>query len=127
LRRPTHHLAVAFNHATREEDEWFEEPDDGVDRSQRLLDAWEVVRGAGQCACCPHRELVPRTIRYASTAAASTGSSPAGCSTATALKWRFLPPDGREFGELLVRAAAGNDVESEVAALLVARRPLPND
>jgi prophage maintenance system killer protein len=37
-----------------------------------------------------------------------------------------LPPD-REFGDLLVRAAAGNDVESEIVALLVARRPPPSN
>jgi hypothetical protein len=39
----------------------------------------------------------------------------------------ILPPEEREFGDLLVRAAAGNDVESEIVALLLARGPLPSD
>jgi prophage maintenance system killer protein len=37
-----------------------------------------------------------------------------------------LPPEDREFGDPLVRAAAGNDVESDIVALLVARRPSPS-
>ena len=36
--RPTLALAIALNHATRQDDEWFEEPDD-LERVQRALDA----------------------------------------------------------------------------------------
>jgi hypothetical protein len=41
LTRPTLALAITLNHATRQDDEWFDEPDD-LDRVQRAL---EVVAG----------------------------------------------------------------------------------
>jgi len=38
LRRPSLELAVAFNRAEREDDEWFDEPDD-LERVERALGA----------------------------------------------------------------------------------------
>lgn len=42
MRRPTLGLAVAFNHAVRQDDEWFDEPDD-LDRVERALRTVEQI------------------------------------------------------------------------------------
>jgi prophage maintenance system killer protein len=125
LRRPTLHLAVAFNHATREEDEWFDEPDD-LQRVARALAAINATEDPVEAAAV----LAYRIVRAQ---AFGEGNKRTALLLARWLLDRngvdgaaILPPEDREFGDLLVRAAAGNDVESEIVALLLARRPLPS-
>jgi prophage maintenance system killer protein len=126
LRRPTLHLAVAFNHAIREEDEWFDDPDD-IPRVQRALAAIDVVEDPVEAAAV----LAYRIVRAQ---AFGEGNKRTALLLARWLLDRngvdgaaVLPSEDRVFGDLLVRAAAGNDVESEIVALFVARRPPPTD
>jgi prophage maintenance system killer protein len=112
---------VAFNHAIREEDEWFEEPDD-LPRVERALAASAAVDDPIEAAAV----LAYRVVRAQ---AFGEGNKRTALLLARWLLDRngvdgaaILPPEDREFGDLLVRAAAGNDVESDIVALLVARR-----
>lgn len=118
--RPTVRLAVAFNHATRHEDEWFDEPDD-LERLARALasidELDDVVMAAGVLA-----------YRVARAQAFGEGNK----RTALLLsRWlldrngaegeRILPPEDRVVGDLLVRAASGVNVEDEIVRVYRAR------
>ena len=54
MRRPSLAVAIAINHAVREHDEWFDEPDD-LDRVERALAAivavGDVLQAAAILAC----------------------------------------------------------------------------
>jgi prophage maintenance system killer protein len=113
LRRPTLAITVAFNRAVREDDEWFDEPDD-LDRVQRALgaidDVDDPIDAAGVVA-----------FRVARAQGFAEGNKRTALLLATWLLDRngfdgeqFIPPDDRVLGDLLVRAASGLDVEHAI-------------
>ena len=121
MKRPTLALAIAFNRAVREHDEWFGEPDD-LDRVQRAIAAVETiddpVEAAAVLAC-----------RLTKAQGFTEGNKRTGLLLARWVLDRnevdgatLLPPDDREFADLLVKAASGLDVEAEAVALLGRRR-----
>jgi prophage maintenance system killer protein len=120
LRLPSLGLAIAFNRAIREDDEWFDEPDD-LDRVQRALDAVQSMEDPVHAAAV----LAYRIAR-------AQGFGEGNKRTAFLLaKWvldrngvdgdRFLPPADVRIAELLVQAASGRDVEAAVVELLESR------
>lgn len=122
MRRPTLHLAIAFNRAVREDDEWFEEPDD-LPRVQRALDAIDRLEDPIEAAAV----LAFRVVRAQ---AFGEGNKRTALLLARWLLDRngidgasVLPADDREFADLLVKASAGQDVETQIVALFSERRP----
>jgi prophage maintenance system killer protein len=122
LRRPTLALAVAFNRAVRQEDEWFDEPDD-LDRVERALSAINSIEDPAHAAAV----LAYRVAR-------AQGFSEGNKRTALLLaRWLldrngidgalFIPSDDRRFADLLVKAASGHDVETELVELVQSRDP----
>jgi prophage maintenance system killer protein len=121
LKRPTLALAVAVNRAVREQDEWFDEPDD-LDRVERAIAAIETIHDPVEAAAV----LACRLTRAQGF---TEGNKRTGLLLARWLLDRndvdgamLLPPDDREFADLLVKAASGHDVEDEAVALLRQRR-----
>lgn len=119
---PTRELAIAFNRAVRHGDEWFDEPDD-VERLDRALASVELSEDPVEAAA---------VVAFRVTRAQAFGE--ANKRTALLLaRWlldrngfdgsALIPPDDRVLADLLVAAAAGNDVESEIVELFSARRP----
>jgi prophage maintenance system killer protein len=117
LRRPALDLAVAFNQAVREADEWFNEPDD-LQRVERAMAAIDDIEDAVVAAAV----LAYRITR-------TQGFGEGNKRTALLLaRWMLdrngldgatiLPPDDRVVADLLVKAAAGNDVEADLIALM---------
>jgi prophage maintenance system killer protein len=120
LRRPTLELAVLFNRAVRHEDEWFEEPDD-LDRVQRALAAIDGIDDPIEAAAV----LAYRVVR-------AQGFGEGNKRTALLLaRWlldrngidgsEVIPQADQEFADLLVRAAAGTNVQAEMKALFQSR------
>lgn len=119
MRRPTLALAVVFNRAVRHEDEWFEEPDD-LDRVERALGSVAGINDPIEAAAV----LAYRVVR-------AQGFGEGNKRTALLARWLLarngldgsavIPHDDQEFADLLVRAAAGGDVEAEMKALLQSR------
>ncbi len=114
-------LAVAFNHAIREPDEWFDEPDD-LDRVERALAS--IARMDDPVAAAA-------TLAYSVTRA--QGFAEGNKRTALLLaRWildrngedgaSILPAGDLQFAGFLVQAAAGIDVRHDLMALLVGRR-----
>lgn len=121
MRRPTLELAVLFNRAVRHEDEWFEEPDD-LDRVERALAAIDGIADPTEAAAV----LAYRVVRAQ---AFGEGNKRTALLLARWLLDRngldgsaVIPQDDQEFADLLVRAAAGADVEAEMKALFQSRR-----
>ena len=121
MKRPTLALAVAVNRAVREQDEWFDEPDD-LDRVERAIAAIETIHDPVEAAAV----LACRLTRAQGF---TEGNKRTGLLLARWLLDRndvdgamLLPPDDREFADLLVKAASGHDVEDEAVALLRRRR-----
>jgi prophage maintenance system killer protein len=120
LRRPSLVLAIALNHATREPDEWFDEPDDlgRLERALASIDGVEdPVLGASILAA-----------RVARAQAFGEGNKRTALLLARWVLDRngldggaLIPPDDRLLADLLVRAASGADVESEILELLRSR------
>jgi prophage maintenance system killer protein len=117
LIRPTLALAVAFNHIAREDEEWFDEPDD-LERVGRALAAIDSIDDPVAAAAV----LAFRVAR-------AQGFGEGNKRTAFLLaKWLLdrngldgtvvLPKDDRLFAELLVKAASGHDVEHAMVVLL---------
>lgn len=119
--RPTLALAIALNHATRQDDEWFDEPDD-LERVQRALDAVSEIED-------PVRAAAIVAYRVARAQGFGEGNKRTAFLLA---KWildrngldgsAILPPDDRAVADLLVNAAAGQDVQDDLANLLDSRR-----
>jgi prophage maintenance system killer protein len=117
LKRPSLELAVAINRLVRREDEWFDEPDE-FDRVERALDAIADIDD-------PITAAAIVAYRVARSQAFGEGNKRTGLLLA---KWildrngedgaAMLPPDDRDFGALLVRAASGLDVEAQMVELL---------
>lgn len=121
MKRPTLDLVVAINHTTRDADEWFDEPDD-LDRVSGALDA---IAGIA--------DVVEAAAVVAFRIARAQGFGEGNKRTALLIaRWVLdrngvdgaviLPPDDRVVADLLVRAASGHDVETELLSLLTARR-----
>ncbi len=115
--RPTLELAVAFSRLARQDDEWFDEPDE-FDRLQRALDVIDSIDDPITAAA---------VVAYRVPKAQAFGEGNKRTSFLLA-KWildrngedgaALLPPDDREFAALLVRAASGVDVEAEMVEVL---------
>lgn len=108
------------NHAIREDDEWFAEPDD-LERVARALaavaDAEEPIQAAGV-----------RAFRVARAQGFAEGNKRTAFLLA---RWildqngadgaRLLPASDRKFADLLVKAAPGANVEAKMIDLLLER------
>jgi prophage maintenance system killer protein len=122
LRRPSLDLAIAFNRAVRQDDEWFDEPDE-LDRVERALAAIDGIEDPVHAA---------GVLAYRITRA--QGFSEGNKRTALLLaRWvldrngidgtSLIPPDDRDLADLLVQAASGADVEAALVELLRGRQP----
>jgi prophage maintenance system killer protein len=116
LIRPDVALALALNEAVRDDDEWFDEPDD-LDRLKVALDTIETIDDSVEAAA---------VLAFRITRAQAFGEG----NKRTALllaRWlldrngqdgaTILPADDREVASLLLRAASGVDVQAELSAL----------
>jgi prophage maintenance system killer protein len=121
LRRPTLALAVTVNGAVRGADERFSEPDD-LERVERALAAIDHLDGTVEAAGV----LAFRVAR-------AHGFAEGNKRTALLLaRWVLdhngldgavlLPADDRLVADLLIKAAAGADVEAELVAVISRRR-----
>jgi prophage maintenance system killer protein len=122
LRRPTLAHAVAFNQAVRRADEWFDEADD-LDRVERALAVINDVEDPVVAAA-----ILAYRITH------SQGFGEGNKRTALLLaRWVLdhngidgafiLPADDRVVADLLIKAAAGNDVEAALISVLADRAP----
>lgn len=120
MRRPTLALAVAVNRAVRDADEWFSEPDD-LDRVARALASIDAVED-------PVRAAGVLAFRVARAQGFAEGNK----RTALLLtRWLLdhnsldgavlLPRNDRVLADLLIKAAAGVDVEREIVTLITER------
>lgn len=118
---PTVDLAVAINEAVRESDEWFDDDDD-LDRVSRAIESIDELV-----------DPIEAAARLAFRVAHTQAFGEANKRTALLLaKWlldhngvgsaRILPPDDEGIGDLLVKAAAGLDVEAAIVERLESRR-----
>lgn len=118
---PTVDLAVAINEAVRESDEWFDEDDD-LDRLARAIDSI-----AGELDPVDAAARLAFRVTYAQ--AFTEGNKRTALLLA---RWLLdhngvdgevlLPPDDEIIAELLVKAAAGLDVEAAIVERLTSRR-----
>jgi prophage maintenance system killer protein len=126
LRRPPLELAVAFNRAVREVDEWFDEPDD-LERVKRAMAAIATIEDPVEAAAV-----------LACGVARTQGFTEGNKRTALLLaRWLLdhngvdgaliLPATDREFADILVRSASGLDVGMEAVALLKGRGLIAGD
>jgi prophage maintenance system killer protein len=111
LRRPTLALAIAINRAVRGPDEWFSEPDDmgRVDRALASIDAIDD----------PLTAAAILAFRVARAQGFAEGNKRTALLLARWLLDRngldgsaLMPSDDVEVADLLIKAAAGHDVES---------------
>lgn len=118
--RPSLDFAIELNLAVRREDEWFDEPDD-LDRLSRALASIDRVEDHVDAAAI---------LAFRVTRAQAFGE--ANKRTALLLaRWVLdrngadgsivIPAEDRVIADLLVQAAAGQDVESELAAVFRSR------
>ena len=123
LIRPSLSLAVTFNAALRESDEWFDEPDD-LDRVQRAIDSM-----VGETSVLDAVALLMARLTRAQ------GFNEGNKRTALALgAWmlvqngrspeQFLKSDDDELLVLLLQAARGADISDLLVALLRSRAAL---
>lgn len=120
MKKPSLRLAIEINKRVRQDDDWFDEPDD-VDRVSRPL------------ASIDHQEnpvVAAAMVAYRVTKA--QGFAEGNERTALLLsRWvmdhngvdgsQILPSDDLVLADLLVKAAAGVDVEGEMVARLRSR------
>jgi prophage maintenance system killer protein len=121
LRLPTLAIVVAINHSIRQDDEWFDEPDE-LDRIERILTDLSAEEDSVVAAAMA-------VGRIALTQAFTEGNK------RTALligRWildrngvdglRFIPEHDTKLGNLLLSAARGNDETLHIVDLFEARR-----
>lgn len=106
-------MALAVNEAVRDDDEWFEEPDD-LDRLKVALDSIESFTDPLDAAAVLAFRITPAQ-------AFGEGNKRTALLLACWLLDRnglvgsvILPAEDREVAVLLVRAASGSDVEAEL-------------
>ncbi|MHB1446434.1 MAG: Fic family protein [Acidimicrobiales bacterium] len=115
--RPSLELAVAFNEAVREDDEWFDEPDD-LERVAVALATIEAIEDPVEAAA---------VLVYRVTRAQAFGE--ANKRTALLLaRWLLdrngldggavIPAEDRRLADLLIKAAAGSDVGDQILLVL---------
>ena len=120
MNRPPLRLAVAFNKRVREDDEWFDEPDD-LHRVELALASIDNLENPVSAAAV----LAYRVTR-------AQGFAEGNKRTALLLaRWlldsngvdggEILPPDDRVIADLLVQAASGADVEQDIISTVMAR------
>jgi prophage maintenance system killer protein len=117
LIRPTAAIALAINKATREADEWFDDPDD-IPRLERALALTEAVDDP--------LDLVASVLyRVAYSQAFGEGNKRTALLLAVWVadnngldRHRLILEDDAELGSLLVTAASEHDVEAEIAVLM---------
>lgn len=118
--RPTIQLAVEFNRSVRHDDEWFDEPDD-LDRLEAVLES--IVEHDD-----PLDYAANLAFRVTRTQAFGEGNKRTSLLLA---RWTLdrnglrgsevLPADDRDVANLLIRAAAGDDVQRELVNLIRSR------
>jgi len=120
LIRPTVELAVSINHSIREHDEWFDEPDE-IGRLEIALDAIAASED-------PIEASATLAFRIARAQAFGEGNKRTALLLARWMLDRngmrgalILPPEDREVANLLIRAAAGQDVHLELVDLVRSR------
>ena len=111
---------VAINEAVREPDEWFEEPDD-IERLQNALASIENISDPVEAAA---------VLAFRITRSQAFGEGNKRTALVVA-RWILdhngrdgslvLPTEDRQVADLLVRAAAGANVEVELLHILRAR------
>jgi len=111
---------AAINEAVREPDEWFEEPDD-IDRLQNALAFIDETDDSVEAAA---------VLAFRITRAQAFGEGNKRTALVVA-RWILdhngqdgsiiLPTEDRHVADLLVRAAAGADVEAELLRILRSR------
>ena len=122
--RPSVDLAIDLNHSVREEDEWFDEPDD-LERLDRAFASIDEVEECVEAAAI----LMFRVAR-------AQAFGEANKRTALLLaRWVLdrngmngsviIPPEDRVIADLLVQAAAGQDVESKLLEIFRSRSGNP--
>jgi prophage maintenance system killer protein len=114
-------LAVAINRAVRVDDEWFDEPDD-LDRLARALEAIEYIED-------PVAAAAVVAFRVAHAQAFGEGNKRTAFLLARWLldnngedAFTLLPAEDRVLADLLVKAAAGSNVQRDIVLLLQERR-----
>lgn len=122
VRLPSLGLAVAFNSRVRAPDEWF------LDDSDDLGRVVAAIRSVGGFSD-PVVAAAALSVRVARAQGFAEGNKRTGLLLA---RWvldrngvdgsELIPPDDRRFAGLLVKAAAGRDVEAEAVSLLLSRR-----
>ncbi len=113
MRFPTLALVVAINHRVRYADEWFDEPDE-LDRVQRVLTSIEsesdpVVAAGMAAARLTHAQAFTEGNKRTSLLVARWLLDRNGLDGD-----HFVPSTDLGLARLLVRAAAGDDVEAEI-------------
>lgn len=116
-------MAVALNRAVRAADEWFDEPDD-LERVDRALAAIATLDDPVEAAAV----LACRLTRAHGFTEGNKRNAP------LLARWLLdrngvdgaviLPPDDREFADILVKSASGLDLERNAVAVLKSREPL---
>jgi prophage maintenance system killer protein len=120
LNRPSLRLAIEFNKRVREDDEWFDEPDD-IQRVQGALNSIDNLENPVMAA---------GVLAYRLTKA--QGFTEGNKRTALLLaRWlldsndidggEILPSDDRVIADLLIQAASGTDVEQDIISVLMVR------
>jgi prophage maintenance system killer protein len=123
LIRPTLEIAVSLNASARRDDEWF---DDDPDDLERLRSAMEAISDVED----PVSAAAILAFRVTRAPAFSEGNKRTAFLLAKWILARngqdglvILPPDDRLVADLLVKAAAGQDIQSELEDLVQSRRP----
>lgn len=118
---PSVEVVVAFNHALRDEDEWFDEPDE-LGRVQRILDRLAD-------------ETDPVTVATLGVSRLTQSQASTEWNKCTAVlfgRWIFdhnglggaksIHANDSELAQLLLQAARGADVSGEIVELFNSRR-----
>jgi prophage maintenance system killer protein len=126
LIRPTVNLAIDLNHSVREEDEWFDEPDD-LERLDRAVASIDEIEECVEAAAM----LMFRIARAQAFGEANKRTA------LLVARWVLdrngvdgsviIPPEDRVIADLLIQAAAGQDVESNLLEVFRSRSEKPAD